>query len=263
MMLRLPIPAPTIVGAVMGSGGGANSEVCQFFKSSYSVGSCNNTVRNGCLSGVVNDAVVADTSTHYKWRCDGTGGGANSATCQIVKPKNGSCNNAVRNGCVVGTANDSAIADTNTYYRWRCDGFNNGTNSGTCQIAKSLYTIGSCNNTTRNGCTAGTANDSAVDDDNTYYKWRCDGTGGGANSTNCQIAKSSVIAGSCNNTTRNGCAAGTANDSAVDDDNTYYKWRCDGIKGGANSGTCQIAKSLYVIGSCNNTVRNGLCCWYC
>lgn len=41
---------------------------------------------------------------------------------------------------------------------------------------------------------------------------------------------------------RNTCTAGIPNDLAINDDTNYYKWRCDGIDGGTNSGTCQIDK---------------------
>ena len=98
-------------------------------------------------------------------------------------------------------------------------------------------------------CTAGTSNDDAIDDDNTYYKWRCDGIKGGANSGTCQIAKSSVIAGACATlikgtipSSSNACTAGTYNDSAVADTDVYYQWRCDGSAGGSDSNDCQVAK---------------------
>lgn len=49
-------------------------------------GSCDNSAQNACSAGTANDAAIADTSTHYRWRCDGSGGGSNSGTCQIAKP---------------------------------------------------------------------------------------------------------------------------------------------------------------------------------
>ena len=48
-------------------------------------GVCNNGRRNGCTNGTANDRAVPDTSRHYKWRCDGSGGGRNSRTCQRAK----------------------------------------------------------------------------------------------------------------------------------------------------------------------------------
>ena len=35
---------------------------------------------------VWDDAAIADTTSHYQWRCDGTNGGSNSGTCSAAKP---------------------------------------------------------------------------------------------------------------------------------------------------------------------------------
>ena len=51
---------------------------------------------------------------------------------RVFAPVNGLCNNLVRNGCSKGTANDSAVSDTSSRYRWRCDGLYGGRASGTC-----------------------------------------------------------------------------------------------------------------------------------
>ncbi len=51
-------------------------------------------------------------------------------------PENGACDESVRNGCSAGTANDAAVDDTTTHYKWRCDGKCNGSNSGTCKKQK-------------------------------------------------------------------------------------------------------------------------------
>ena len=59
--------------------------------------------------------------------------------------------------------------------------------------------------------------------------------------------------GVCDNTAQNACTAGLANDGAIADTATYSRWRCDGISGGADSGTCQIAK---INGVCNNATTN-------
>ena len=48
----------------------------------------------------------------------------------------GLCDNTVRNGCAVGTANAAAVADIPAYYRWQCTGVNGGKNSGACQFSK-------------------------------------------------------------------------------------------------------------------------------
>ena len=165
------------------------------------------------------------------------------------------CNNTVRNGCIVGTANDAAVADTGTYYRWRCDGTGGEVNSVICQIPKPNPVVGVCDETVRNGCSYGTY--SVLTGDTSYYKWRCDGLNGGANSRTCKILKSSFVVGVCDETVRNGCSTGTANDAVEPDDTDTYKWRCDGSGGGGNSRTCSVLKSKVVVGSCNNTKRNG------
>ena len=57
-----------------------------------------------------------------------------------------------------------------------------------------------------NGCTTGTANDLAVGDTSTLYKWSCVGQQGGTTASNCQKLK--PINGACNNAVQNGCQAG-------------------------------------------------------
>ena len=316
-----------------GQHGGRNSGTCQIRIPIN--GQCDNSRRNGCRAGTANAGAVADTSTHYKWRCDGQHGGRNSGTCQKSKPcpahhqrvnnqclpscghkggpdavsgnacsdtenyeitiisgvydgpcctrtrkVNGQCDNSRRNGCQAGTANDEAVADTNTLYKWHCEGEHGGTTATDCQktapsavvihpspipspsIARSqlLQPVnGQCDNSRRNGCQAGTANDNAVADTGTLYKWRCDGQHGGQNSGTCQKNKPPApVNGQCDNSRRNRCRTGTANDNAVADTGTLYKWRCDGQHGGRNSGTCQKNKPpAPVNGQCNNNQRNG------
>ena len=237
--------------------GEGNSAQCSILKSSVIAGSCDNSVRNGCSSGVANDAVESDTTTEYRWRCDGSGGEGNSIRCFIAKDVPGSCDNSVRNGCSSGVANDAVESDTTTEYRWRCDGPVGEGNSAQCSILKSSVIAGSCDNSVRNGCSSGVANDAVESDTTTEYRWRCDGTRGGRNSAQCSILKSSVIAGSCDNSVRNGCSSGVANDAVESDTTTEYRWRCDGTRGGRNSAQCSILKSSVIAGSCDNSVRNG------
>ena len=143
----------------------------------------------------------------------------------------GSCDNTVQHGCTAGSFEE--YTDSSTHYRWRCLGLHGGAKSGVCSIAISSVTVGLCDNTARNGCTAGTPDDAAVADTSTLHKWRCSGSDGGIDSGICSILKSSLIVGSCNNLVRDGCTAGTANDDVIADTSTHYKWRCDGGNGGA------------------------------
>ena len=156
-------------------------------------GQCDNATRNACAAGTPNDAAVADTSTHYRWRCDGGYGGSDSGTCEKGIQIDGQCDNATRNACTAGTPNDGAVADTSTHYRWRCDGGYGGSDSGTCE--KGIQIDGQCDNATRNACTAGTPNDGAVADTSTHHRWRCDGGYGGSASGTCEKRKTDCAAG--------------------------------------------------------------------
>ena len=51
------------------------------------IGKCNNATRNSCISGTANDGVYSDTTTEYRWRCDGQNGGSNSGICRKAKPR--------------------------------------------------------------------------------------------------------------------------------------------------------------------------------
>ncbi len=214
------------------------------------------TIRNGCTAGTPDDGAIADTSTHYTWHCVGSNGGA-TASCTKAIPVNGVCNNSRRNSCSSGIGNDSAIADTSTHYTWHCVGSNGGTTATNCQKAKSAPVNGVCNNSQQNGCSSGTANDSAIADTNTHYTWHCVGKNGGTTATNCQKAKSAPVNGVCNNSQRNSCSSGTANDDVIADTNTHYTWHCVGKNGGTTATNCQKAKSAPVNGVCNNSQQNG------
>ena len=218
--------------------GGADSEKC--FKFIPVDGACDESVRNGCAAGTANDAAIPDSSNAYLWRCDGLHGGANSEKCLKFIPVDGACDESARNGCSAGTANDAAIADTSSAYLWRCDGLHGGANSERCR--KSVPVDGACDESVRNGCSAGTANDDAVADTSSAYLWRCDGLHGGTNSERCR--KSVPVDGACDESVRNGCSAGTANDAAVADTASHYQWRCDGSNGGSNSGVCSAVKPV-------------------
>ena len=102
---------------------------------------------------------------------------------------NGSCDNSIRNGCTSGTNNDSIISDTDTYYRWHCEGSNGGSTATGCQkeIVQGVVD-GVCDNSTRNSCLYGTADDSALEDTDTHYRWQCIGSGGGLTAP-CQKEK--------------------------------------------------------------------------
>ena len=234
----------------VGANGGTTAQNCQ--KAKPINGACNNAQRNDCSSGSANDGVIADTNTHYRWHCEGSNGGTTAQNCQKAKSINGACDNNQQNGCSAGTANDNAIADTNTHYRWYCVGANGGT-AQNCQKAKPIN--GACDNNQQNGCSAGTANDNAIADTNTHYRWHCEGSNGGTTAQNCQKAKPAPVNGVCNNSQRNGCSAGRANDAVIADTNTHYTWHCEGSNGGTTAQNCQKARP--VNGVCDNSQQNG------
>ena len=210
-------------------------------------------MKNGCNPGKAIN--TGQTDTHYTWSCQGLNSGTTATNCQKTRPAsiNGVCNNSQRNSCSAGTANDAAIADTTTLYKWHCVGVN--TTATNCQKAKPAPVNGVCNNSQRNGCSTGTANDDAIDDTNTHYRWQCVGANGGTTATNCQKAKAAPVNGVCNNSQRNSCSIGTANDAAIADTATLYRWHCVGANSGTTARDCQ--KAIPINGVCNNTVKNG------
>ena len=231
-----------------GQHGGRDSRVCSLGIPVN--GACDNTQRNGCSAGDDNDTAVDDDQTHYKWSCMGRYGGTDATTCNFEKPVNGVCNVSTQNGCVDGTANDTAVDDSNSHYKWICEGQHGGRDSRVCSLG--IPVNGACDNTQRNKCSAGDPNDTAVDDDQTHYKWSCMGRYGGTDATTCNFEK--PVNGVCNVSTQNGCVDGTANDTAVDDDQTHYKWICEGQHGGRDSRVCSLG--IPVNGACDNTQRN-------
>ena len=48
-------------------------------------GRCDETAADACAAGTLNRSAVTDSDSHHRWRCDGTGGGANSRTCARAK----------------------------------------------------------------------------------------------------------------------------------------------------------------------------------
>ncbi len=233
----------------VGKHGGNTARNCQ--KAIPVNGACDNSKRNGCSTGDSNDAAIVDTNTYYRWHCVGQHGGSTATGCQIRKPINGVCNNNQKYSCSTGTSNASAIADTNTFYKWHCEGLHGGTAATNCQIRKPIN--GACNNSQRNACSAGDSDDAAVADTATLYKWHCVGEHGGTTARNCQ--KAIPINGVCDNNQRNSCSAGTANDAAIADTNTLYKWHCVGLNGGTTVRNCQ--KAIPINGVCDNSKQNG------
>lgn len=240
-----------------GSFGGTDSPTC-----SIPVpvdGQCDNSVRNGCTIGTSNDAEIADNPTHYRWRCDGLYGGANSPACEILRPVDGVCDNSNDNSCAAGVANDAAVADTLFVENWRCDGQYGGANSGTCTIGKTCQPPptgtdehGTCGNAhggnfvttaevnTAGRCLTGTLTAAAGSGP---WTWTCAGIGAGTN-MNCN-AGATAVAGACTSfpgshisqpaNAGNGCTNGTIFEEDATDTATLWKWNCDGLNGGVKA----------------------------
>ncbi len=165
------------------------------------------------------------------------GGTLERATnCSFVGPVNGVCTNngASNNLCSAGTPNDGAVADTASQWRWRCDGQNGGSNSGTCFKDKPVNGVcgsaetGACTTAqpTSNQCSAGTYADTS--DTGTLWRWSCNGANGGSNDS-CSRARCQ----NCGATTISNCSLPARN------------------HGQSVAGTCAGT------GSCNYTCNNG------
>ena len=63
----------------------ADRAVSAAFASTAVVGKCDNSVVDGCEAGTLNGAAFKDTDATHHWRCDGSGGGADSPRCGKAK----------------------------------------------------------------------------------------------------------------------------------------------------------------------------------
>ncbi|MAZ00216.1 MAG: hypothetical protein CMH32_06760 [Micavibrio sp.] len=113
----------------------------------------------------------------------------------------------------------------------------------------------SCNNSVRNGCSAGSANDGAHPDTGSEYRWRCDGSPSGVGSNSPMCAMTIPVDGQCGSAdgtavsskpTSNLCSEGSA--SSVSGSGPWT-WSCNSTTGGAND-SCSAEKSVPP-GSCD------------
>ena len=99
----------------------------------------------------------------------GTWGSATSATCTVTPATNGSCNNAVLNGCSSGRLRD--VADTTTQSKWECRGSCGGTTAACSKAKFSLLSVSISVSSTGRG--RGTATASVSGGTSPYtYSWR-------------------------------------------------------------------------------------------
>jgi len=88
------------------------------------------TTQNSCTAGTSLD--VSDTSSYYKWNCQGINGGT-TASCQLEKPIDGKCGTTPY-GCDKGLIKDADSTETD--YKWKCVGTDGGTTMS-CSSPKS------------------------------------------------------------------------------------------------------------------------------
>lgn len=83
-------------------------------------GQCGTAV-NSCEKGILQD--TTDSSTHYRWNCNGQNGGSSVACMKEIpaQPVNGQCGTAV-NQCLKGRFQDTT--DSSTHSLWKCLGQN-------------------------------------------------------------------------------------------------------------------------------------------
>ena len=211
-------------------------------------GVCDNNVRNGCLNGINNSNAYPNTPTHYRWRCDGLNGGSDSVMCSKGIPVDGVCDESANNGCHNGTLHN--LNDLTCTYQWQCNGQYGGSNSSLC--TRSIPAQDGRCGTTNNHCIAGESRNTG--NTNTQYRWYCDGTCGGSDSSICSV-RITPVNGVCNNNFRNRCLRGSSNDNAYLDTTEEWKWRCDGLHGGSDSGMCR--KNKPINGVCDESANNG------
>ena len=205
------------------------------------------TTTLSCPSGQYTSSSACSTAKPSNSTCSAQGNGCYGWSCNSGYRKDG-------NSCVVCTtsascnsskpANSTCSADSNGCYSWSCSSGYTKSNNLCVRLQ------GPSCGTSRNTCNPGTANDGAVADTTSTYKWRC--SHNGQNINTCFSCKSGYqrsgsscvrLQGPSCGTSRNTCSPGTANDGAVPDTTSSYKWRCS--HNGQNIDSCFSCKSGY------------------
>lgn len=209
-------------------------------------GQCSTTVNNICISGTLRSTSAGtgdDTVTHYKFNCDGSGGGVN-ATCSVPKPVAGRCSTTV-NTCDAGSFKSSTPTSTTN---WQCLGLFGGATASCSSSVISTSTPPACGSVVST-CSSG--NLFEIADNDTNYLWRCDGVNGA--NTSCVIPKTgpgvnegNPVCGNANKV----CLSGILKE--LNDSQTEYIWQCNGINTGT-SRMCSAGIGTEVVnGSCGS-----------
>ena len=125
----------------------------------------------------------------------------------------------------------------------------NGTVTGTVGTATVIDCGLGCSAAVSNGSTVTLTASAAIGYAFSAWGGACAATTGTACSVSMDADKTvsatfaiTAVNGICNPWVVDGCAAGTSNPDAYQDDNYKHYWRCDGINGGSNSGRCSKTK---------------------
>ncbi|MCX6791846.1 MAG: hypothetical protein NT149_02310 [Candidatus Gottesmanbacteria bacterium] len=97
-------------------------------------GTCGAT-KDTCDTGTFHDET--DTTTEYKWKCDGANGGSHqhcSLPIVVLTPVDGVCG-ATKNTCDAGTVTNQN--ETDTAYTWKCEGKDDGKDQE-CSVNKDI-----------------------------------------------------------------------------------------------------------------------------
>ncbi|MBI1327110.1 MAG: prepilin-type N-terminal cleavage/methylation domain-containing protein [Alphaproteobacteria bacterium] len=241
---------------------------CASYASNYGSQPATNT-GTGCSAGTYDNSTPADTASQWRWSCNGSGGGTN-ATCTANKAQ---CSGAVswtvggktctgtaaatNSGSNTATITDSTATTTGSA-TFACANGTLTVNAGatcvescTAQAVSWSVSGSTCNQSapaTANGANTATLTDSTLPTTGSASYYCNNGTLSVNGGASCVTA----VNGACTaygatygsqpgTSTANACSAGTYTDLA--DDSTNWRWRCDGVNGGTNSGTCTASKS--------------------
>jgi hypothetical protein len=244
-----------------GSNGGTSATNCSMTIPTTPVnGSCNNSTQNSCSTGSFSDRT--DTGTTYEWSCNGSNGGTNATNCSMTIPTGGSCPDSDNADVSVTGATSGSVWGSGPYTRdsnigvaavhaglitsgqsatirktsaGTLSSFTGSTAHGVttssysspwCAVNLSLVSIytsvisGSCG-TTNNACNSGTLSDTT--DDASYYRWSCNGSGGGA-SPSCSLAKAVATSFSCTASPASIAPGGTVAYTTTGPNLPSYRW---------------------------------------
>jgi len=212
--------------------------------------------------------------------CITSAGQITSLKCCSTTPSNGVCGPTHTSTLTYSTAPTTGLCSSGNptvvtgsapninYWKWGCNGINGGTSTSStaCNADKTPVVWGICGSAvgdtfpsapTTNLCSSGTptvVTGSAPDLG--YWKWGCDGSGGGGSTTStaCTANRPAVISGSCGSadgetfssltsSSANLCSAGTVASFAG---NGPWTWGCNGSGGGTSTSAtaCSASKTV-------------------